>query len=77
MFGLTLNKNIPLPSLYFSHKRKCYERDGVLYGHADYVKLKDGEKLVDKVVRFRSIGDVTCKVRVKVKQKQLMILLQK
>jgi len=52
-------ENIPLPSLYFSHKRKCYERDGVWYGHADYVELKKGEKLVDKVVRFRSIGDVT------------------
>lgn len=52
-------ENIPLPSLYFSHKRKCYERDGVWYGHADYIKLKDDEKLVDKVVRFRSIGDVT------------------
>lgn len=52
-------ENIPLPSLYFSHKRKCYERDGVWYGHADYVQLKKGEKLVDKVVRFRSIGDVT------------------
>ena len=52
-------ENIPLPSLYFSHKRKCYERDGVWYGHADYIQLKDGEKLVDKVVRFRSIGDVT------------------
>jgi len=52
-------ENIPLPSLYFSHKRKCYERDGVWYGHADYIQLKKDEKLVDKVVRFRSIGDVT------------------
>ena len=53
------HENIPLPSLYFSHKRKCYERDGVWYGHADYIKLKDDEKLEEKVVRFRSIGDVT------------------
>ena len=52
-------ENIPLPSLYFSHKRKCYKRDGVWYGHADYIKLKDDEKLEEKVVRFRSIGDVT------------------
>ena len=52
-------ENIPLPSLYFSHKRKCYERDGVWYGHADYIQLKDDEKLEDKIVRFRSIGDVT------------------
>ena len=34
--------------------------DGVWYGHADYVKLKENEKLEEKVVRFRSIGDVTC-----------------
>ena len=38
---------------------------------------KNGERLVDKVVRFRSIGDVTCTGAVKVKQITLMILLRK
>jgi len=53
-------EQISLPSLYFSHKRKCYKRDGVWYAYADYIKLKDGENLVEKKIRFRSIGDVTC-----------------
>ena len=53
-------EQISLPSLYFSHKRKCYKRDGVWYAYADYIKLKEGEKIVEKKIRFRSIGDVTC-----------------
>lgn len=53
-------EEISLPSLYFSHKRKCYKRDGTWYAHSDYVKLKEGEKIVEKKIRFRSVGDVTC-----------------
>lgn len=53
-------ENIPLPSLYFSHERECYKRDGVWYAYADYVQLKKDEKVEKKRVRFRSIGDITC-----------------
>ena len=53
-------EKIELPSLYFSHERKCYQRDGVWYAHFDWIKLKKDEKVVKKTVRFRSIGDVTC-----------------
>ena len=63
-------EKIPLPNLYFSHERDCYKRDGVWYAYADYVQLKKGEKIEKKKVRFRSIGDVTCTARVKVKQIQ-------
>jgi len=53
-------EKVELPSLYFSHERKCYQRDGVWYAHFDWIKLKKDEKVVKKTVRFRSIGDVTC-----------------
>jgi sulfate adenylyltransferase subunit 2 len=51
---------IALPSLYFSHKRKVFERQGVVYGHSDFMKLLPEEKVIEMQVRFRTIGDMTC-----------------
>ncbi|MFZ7114222.1 MAG: sulfate adenylyltransferase subunit CysD [Bacteroidota bacterium] len=51
---------IPLPSLYFSHTRKVFERQGVVYGHSDFMKLLPEEKITEMQVRFRTIGDMTC-----------------
>lgn len=52
--------NIDLPSLYFSHKRKVFERQGVVYGYSDFMKLLPEEKVEEMQVRFRTIGDMTC-----------------
>ena len=51
---------IPMPSLYFSHKRKVFERNGVLMASTDFLKPQEGEKEEERVVRFRTIGDATC-----------------
>jgi sulfate adenylyltransferase subunit 2 len=53
-------EKIELPRLYFSHKRKVFRRDGVIYAFADFMKLSEGEKTEDMQVRFRTIGDMTC-----------------
>ena len=53
-------ENIDMPSLYFSHNRDCYVRDGVILANSDVVTLKPTEKVEKKVVRFRTIGDLTC-----------------
>ncbi|HNW71243.1 MAG TPA: sulfate adenylyltransferase subunit CysD [Bacteroidales bacterium] len=55
-----LQENIEMPSLYFSHNRDCFIRDGVIYAYSDFVKLKTGEKVQNLHVRFRTIGDMTC-----------------
>lgn len=55
-----LQEKIELPSLYFSHTRKCFMRDGMIMGKTDFVQTKESEKIVDMVVRFRTIGDATC-----------------
>ena len=52
-------ENVPLPSLYFSHKRSCFVRDGVIYAESPYMTRKP-EELVEMTVRFRTIGDITC-----------------
>lgn len=53
-------EQIPLPSIYFSHKRMCLQRDGVILAHAGFMPLKPDEKLVELQVRFRTIGDISC-----------------
>lgn len=55
-----LREQIPLPSLYYSHKRKVFNRDGVLYAYSDFMPLKPTEQIEEMVVRFRTIGDMTC-----------------
>ena len=55
-----LYENIDIPSIYFTHNRPCFHRNGVWYAHSDFMELKDTEEIVDKVVRFRTIGDMTC-----------------
>ncbi|NNC82130.1 MAG: sulfate adenylyltransferase subunit CysD [Flavobacteriales bacterium] len=55
-----LHENIDLPSLYFSHTREVFERDGVLLAATEVVPRKDDEEVKEMVVRFRTIGDMTC-----------------
>ncbi len=55
-----LLENIPIPSLYFSHERDVIERDGTILAAGEYVMLKDDEVPVKRVIRFRTIGDMTC-----------------
>ena len=52
-------EEIPLPTLYFSHKRKVFERDGTLLAESPYIPMKPNEKAEEQVVRFRTIGDIT------------------
>ena len=53
-------EKIELPSLYFSHTRDIIVRDGVLLAASDIVYPVGDEKIEQRVVRFRTIGDMTC-----------------
>jgi sulfate adenylyltransferase subunit 2 len=53
-------EDIPLPSLYFTHEREIFERDGMLYAVAAFTKLLPGERIRKELVRFRTIGDISC-----------------
>lgn len=54
-------EEIPLPSLYFSHKRDVVHRAGAMLAISDVVVPQQGEKIErDATVRFRTIGDMTC-----------------
>jgi len=55
-----LLENIPIPSLYFSHEREVVNRDGTILAAGEYVTLKEGEIPEKRIIRFRTIGDMTC-----------------
>jgi sulfate adenylyltransferase subunit 2 len=53
-------EEIPLPSLYFAHKRDVFRRDGTLLADCDYIEKKPSEVVSNEMVRCRTIGDMTC-----------------
>ena len=53
-------ENIPIPNLYFSHEREIVERDGTILAAGEFVTLKEGEIPEKRIIRFRTIGDMTC-----------------
>ena len=53
-------EGLEVPSIYFSHPRQVFARDGMLYAHSDHVQLIDGEEPFEESVRYRTVGDMTC-----------------
>jgi sulfate adenylyltransferase subunit 2 len=53
-------EDIPLPSLYFAHRREVFERDSMLYAVSPFVKLLPNERVTAEIVRFRTVGDMSC-----------------
>lgn len=64
-------REIELPSLYFAHEREVFERNGALYSTMDFMELLPEEKPFTTMVRFRTMGDVTCTGAVKSEAKTL------
>ncbi len=53
-------EKIPLPSIYFTHERDIFERNGSLLAVTEFLKPLDHEQVNRRIVRFRTIGDATC-----------------
>jgi sulfate adenylyltransferase subunit 2 len=51
-------ESIPLPSIYFAHKRNIVERDGVLLAESEWDALKEGEEYKEMLIRYRTLGDM-------------------
>ena len=54
------SEKLKIPSIYFSHKRTIVNRSNVLLGKSPFITLLDGEVYEEKIVRFRTVGDMTC-----------------
>jgi sulfate adenylyltransferase subunit 2 len=53
-------EQVPLPSIYFAHRRRVFARDGMLLADNDFASPRPGEEVVERSVRFRTVGDATC-----------------
>jgi len=52
-------EQIEIPSIYFSHQRKVFERDGMLLSESEHNPTRAGEVVEERTVRFRTVGDLT------------------
>lgn len=61
VWNYILREKIELPSIYFTHNREC-----VLTGHGqlmavnEFVSLDESDHIVNRRVRYRTVGDMTC-----------------
>jgi sulfate adenylyltransferase subunit 2 len=54
------DEDIELPSIYFAHQRRVFQRDGMWIADTPYVTPLPSETIIDKQVRFRTVGDASC-----------------
>jgi sulfate adenylyltransferase subunit 2 len=52
-------EGIEIPTIYFSHQRRVFERDGMLLTESEHNPLRSGETAQERTVRFRTVGDLT------------------
>ena len=53
-------ESVEIPSIYFSHEREVFHRDGQWLNTCEYLTPKPGEEVRTMNVRFRTIGDMVC-----------------
>jgi sulfate adenylyltransferase subunit 2 len=52
-------EELELPSIYFAHRRRVIERDGILLAESEWIHSRDGEQVEEATVRYRTVGDLT------------------
>ncbi|MFV0462754.1 MAG: sulfate adenylyltransferase subunit CysD [Nostocoides sp.] len=52
-------ENLQIPSIYFAHDRRVFERGGMLFSESPFNPLREGEMVTRRRVRFRTVGDLT------------------
>ena len=57
-------EELAIPSIYYSHTRPTFERDGLIWPVSGFVKLLVSEAVRTRRVRFRTVGDMSCSAAV-------------
>jgi sulfate adenylyltransferase subunit 2 len=52
-------EGVELPSIYFAHQRRVFQRDGMWMTESPLNPCREGEEVVEKQVRYRTVGDLT------------------
>lgn len=53
-------ENLEIPSIYFSHTRDTFVRDGLIWSASEHVYRDEEEEVEERTVRFRTVGDMSC-----------------
>jgi sulfate adenylyltransferase subunit 2 len=53
-------EKLALPSLYYAHERSVAVRGNILLPVSDLVPLNDDDAIETRIVRFRTVGDISC-----------------
>jgi sulfate adenylyltransferase subunit 2 len=53
-------EHLALPSLYYAHERSVAVRGNILLPVSDLVPLNDDDAIETRIVRFRTVGDISC-----------------
>jgi sulfate adenylyltransferase subunit 2 len=53
-------EHLEVPPIYFAHRRTVFPRDGMLLAIGPFVQLLPGEESFEAMVRYRTVGDMTC-----------------
>jgi sulfate adenylyltransferase subunit 2 len=53
-------ESLEIPSIYYAHARRVFERDGILLAAGPHVTRGDDEPVFEASVRYRTVGDMTC-----------------
>jgi sulfate adenylyltransferase subunit 2 len=51
---------LAVPRIYYAHSRPVVERNGLLVPMTHLTPPREGETVVQRRVRFRTVGDITC-----------------
>ncbi len=60
VWAYIIQERIELPSLYYAHEREVVRRDGLLFPVTPLTPAADSAAIERIVVRFRTVGDITC-----------------
>ena len=53
------SREIEVPSIYYAHEREVFLRDGMWMAANEFAVPADGDQVVTKKVRYRTVGDAT------------------
>ena len=53
-------RELELPSIYYSHKREVFKRNGMWLAPGEWGGPAEGEELETRTVRYRTVGDMSC-----------------
>ena len=53
-------RNLELPSIYYSHQREVFKRNGMWLTPGEWGGPREDEQVETRTVRYRTVGDMSC-----------------